>query len=392
MRRVFVVGSCLIALATASCAAIFGFDRLSEGPPETDSASDAIASGDAGMDPRCALPGYPARPSLDAGGTKEVIGALRRLDFGIAVGGGAATPAGYNLDGVCTDSVATSSCAFDAGSSIPSDLTLGVDNAGFPLFSTLSRYSSTFDTAAINQGILDGLYGATIRITDWNGLPDDDSVFVEVFPALGVIGDSPDGGVAFDHNDHWGLDDRYRLYPAAEASKNYSTKAYVAGGQLVAPFDMAFTLGVLVTQDVKPLDVVLSGAIMTGQLSADEDAGASFLAGGVITGRWNTASFFKQVRQIYVKNGNDIIKNTVCEEADAGRKLYDTVKQFTCGGLDVRTDSVDNQGLPCDAISVAAKIDGYRVDVKGTWMTFPTYTYGERCPTSTIPVNDDCPQ
>ena len=395
MRRVFVVGSCVFALATASCAAIFGFGRLSEGPleePDGASMTDATLTVDAGPDPRCTGTGYLARPSLEAGGDHEVIGALRRLDFGIAVAGGAPTPGGYNLDRTCTSSIATSSCAFDAGSPVPTDLANGIDNAGFSLFTTLSRYSTTFDTNTINQGILEGRYGAVIRIQEWNGLPDDDAVFVEVFPALGVVNSgSDDGGVAFDSNDNWGIDARFRLYPASEYSMNFTSKAYVAGGQLVAPFDRVLKLGVLLSQDPKPLDAVLSDAVITGQLVTDDDAGSSFLAGGIIAGRWNTASFLDQVRRIYVRNGNDIVRSTVCDEADAGRKLYDVVKTFTCAGLDVHTDQTgDNQGLPCDAISVAAKIDGYRVNAKGTWMTYPSYD--DRCIDSGIPAGDDCPR
>jgi len=389
MRRVLAVGSCLFALATASCAAIFGFERLTEGPLDDADGSTAAPDGapaDAGVDPRCLTTGYPTAPTEASGGTVTVIGALSLLDFGIGVDGGAGTIYGYNIDSTCSPTVATSSCKTNVTPSTfaayGADKTgTGLDNSAFSLIAYISSVSDTFGAAAINEGLQAGHYGAVVRVTLWNGQPDDDNVAVEVFPTNGFAsGAKPTFGPA----DVWRLDQRFQLGSGLDYSKEHSLVAYVRGGQLVAHFP-ELTLEMLIGDDSKPFDITLEDAVLTGQVSSDADAGV--LSGGVVAGRWQSAKFLKQVREIYVKDGNGIKNSVLCDGNPLAIGFYDQVKQNTCDGRDVRADLKDNAGLPCDAISAAAHVEGYRVNDVGTW--WDGGVFAPRCVDSGI-ADDDC--
>lgn len=371
MRRLVAAGSFSFALATASCAAILGFDRLEEGPVALDGAplAEAGPDVDGGPDPLCASLGIPDPPAGPGGGAMEITGALRTLDFGVSLDGGVSSVPGFNLDRTCSPTIETSSCTVSITASAfegrLADKPAGVDNTAFGLLALISGVSTTFSTDSISQGVTSGLYGATFRVRGWNGQPDDGDLEVEVFPALGSAGGLPDGGLAYDATDRWLIDQRFRLALDVDGSAIRSQTAYLRDGQLVARFKQV-TIQAVIGDDPKPFEIALDDAVLTGRLEAE---GGAFLAGGVLGGRWSATRFLDQVRQIYVRNGNGIIRANVCEGGDAGRLLYETVQSFTCDVRDVRGDSQDNRGLPCDAVSAAARIEGYRTGI-GTWTDF----------------------
>ena len=371
MRRLVAAGSFSFALATASCAALLGFDRLEEGSLTPDGASlaDTGADGNVGPDPLCGSLGVPDPPAGPGGGAMEVTGALRTLDFGISLDGGVSSVPGFNLDRTCSPTIETSSCTVAITASSfegrIADKPVGIDNSAYGLLALISGVSTTFNTDSISQGVTSGLYGATFRVRGWNGGPNDSDLEVEVFPALGSEGGLPDGGLAYDTTDRWLIDQRFRLAVDVDGSSIRSETAYLRDGQLVARFKKV-TIQALLGDDVKPFEITLDDAVLTGQL---EGEGGAFLAGGLLGGRWSAARFLDQVRQIYVRNGNGIIRSTVCEGGDAGRVLFGTVQSFTCDVRDLRGDSQDNRGLPCDAVSAAARIEGYRTGI-GAWTTF----------------------
>ena len=390
MRRVVALGSAVLALATASCAAIFGFDRLTEGPLDDAGSTtlpDGAPAGDAGPDPRCLATGYPDATTEPSGGNVTVLGALSLLDFGIGVDGGAGNAYGYNIDSTCSPSIATSSCLTTVSPSTyaayGADKTAtGVDNSAFSLIAYISSVSDTFSAAAINAGLRKGHYGAVVRVTLWNGQSDDDSVVVEVFPANGF----DNGGTpTFGPHDVWRRDQRFQLGAGLDFSTQRSRVAYVSGGQLVAHFT-ELTLEMLVGDDTKPFDITLEDGLVTGALSNDADGGV--LAGGVVAGRWKSAKFLSQVASIYVKDGNGIVDSVLCDGNPVGLGFYQQVKQNICDGRDTRADLQDNAGLPCDAISAAAHIEGYRVNDVGTW--WDGGVYPARCVDAAVPANDDC--
>ena len=117
--------------------------------------------------------------------------------------------------------------------------------------------------------------------------------------------------------------------------------------------------------------------------------GATELRDGVIGGRWKTSDFLGQVRTIFVEDSNGLVNTVLCEPVPGAALIYGSVKSTICDGRDLRSDSKDNQGLPCDAFSVAARVEGYGVKELGTFSAAPDG--GDRCADAAVPVGDDCP-
>ncbi len=397
-RRVLSLAAFALACTTASCAAILGFERLSEDAEDgglTDASSDGAPS-DGGPDAPagpCFELGVPLPPEdAPAGTSPPVLGALRLLDFGLDVDGGRPQIPGFNLDLTCSVDIATSSCTTKL---LPTTFethakdktAAGVDNAGFSLIEYISRFSDVLSASGINQGIQDGKYGAVIRVEGWNGQQHDDSVQVELFPAIGVS--ARDGGSkpAFDEDDHWMLDSRFQVGGVLEASTIKSDRAWVTGSRMVARFK-ELVLTVLIDDDPKPFELRVRDAVLTATLAKD-GAGKPLLAEGVVAGRWKTSDFLGQVRTIFVEDSNGLTNTVLCDPVPGATLIYNGVKSAVCDGRDIRADSKDNAAEPCDAVSVAARIEAYNVSSLGTFAATPDA--GVRCVDAAVPAGDDCP-
>ncbi|MBX3208209.1 MAG: hypothetical protein KF764_24390 [Labilithrix sp.] len=397
-RRAVSLATLAFACATASCAALLGFERLSEDPDDGgvaeaggDAPTDAGSDGSTGP---CSELGIPPPPADAApGDIPPVLGALRLLDFGVDVDGGRPQIPGYNLDLTCSVDVTSSSCttkllpaAFETHAKDKN--ASGLDNAGFSLIEYLSRLSDSLSAKAFNDGIQVGNYGAVLRVQGWNGRPDDDSVEVELFPAIGFETNGDGGTVpAFDQNDVWILDRRFQVGGVLEASTMRSVRAWVTGGQAVARFKEV-TLFLKISDDPKPFEVHMTDAILSATLATDA-TGKPALRDGVVAGRWKTADFLGQVRTIYLEDSNGLVDTTLCDRVPGATLIYGGVKSAICDGRDIRSDSEDNKGLPCDAISAAARVEAYAIDNLGTFAA--SVDAGGRCADPAIAVGDDCP-
>jgi hypothetical protein len=400
-----VLVACVVlagSLGSAACAAVFGFERLSEEvPPVEAGVPDAATEG--GEPPveggaSCTSLGIAERPgpnaNADAGaGPGPVHVAVKLLDFGIER---SAAAVGFNLDRTCSSTVATSSCAttideatFDKYGKDKNET--GLDNAGFALLGYLAQLGSAFAPASINERLADGEFGAVMRLSNWNGTNEDDDVLVEVFPSIGVW--TPvDGGVpvaggkpAFTASDLWRRDSRFQN--VVDASRIKSAGAWVTGGRLVASFQ-SITIALSVPDDPKPLDVTVQEGYVSGALVAD---GASFrLAGGVLGGRWRTADILGQSRTIYVKDTAGL-QNVVLCDPGAPTIVYGAIKKEVCDSRDLRSSSrEDGQGLSCDSFSVGIKFETYAVAEAGPFDDLPVLP--ARCEKAgSVPVADDCP-
>ena len=403
ISRVVMMLAC--GAGSAACAALFGFERLSEEGFEGGTVNEASVEGgtDAPFEagPQCTEIGVPARPSItDAGADVAVQTDLylgsNVVDFGIDPN---ATPVGFNLDRACSPTIATSTCT--TGIDDPTfqkygvdKNSLGVDNAGFGLLSYLGTLGSAFSPTGIRERLGDGEFGVVIRIVDWNRTPDDADVRLEVYPAFGVSKPVdagaplvPGGKPRFDSTDRWILDDRYQQ-PLTEASKIKSASAWVTGGRLVASFQ-SVTLGVSVPNDNKPLDVIIQEVLISGLLVP---SGTSFrLDQGVIGGRWRTADLLDQVRTLYVKDTAPLNKQVLCEPGFP-TLVYNQVKKEVCDGRDIRGASAsDSTNMPCEAVSVGIRVDTYALDQPGEFATLPAPVPGARCELDgSVPKGDNC--
>ena len=384
-------------MGAVSCAAILGFERLSTEDgfvipdSSTDAPEEAATQVEAGPDANpCNDIGLPPAPGDAGGGGAPVIFAMSLLDFGVDADGGIITVPGFNLDRACSVDLASSTCntsvlepSFDRHAK---DKTVaGVDNAGISLIQYITKLPSTLLTAdSINAGIASGKYGATVRVSDWNGTPNDSEVEVEIFPAIGLLPRAdPDAG--FGPDDQWVLDKRFQV-ATFESSQVKSDRGYVSDGKLVARFASA-TLPILLDRDPKPFDIHLTDAVVVGTLTTT-DAGTALTAANV-AGRWKTADFLGQVRTIYIKNGNDIVDKVICDDDVKTKVLYSIVRSEICTARDIRGDSKDSQGLGCDAVSAAMRVESYPVTTIGVFDAGPDIDARCTDPNS-IPAGDDC--
>ncbi len=392
-----IVLTALAGVGAVSCAAVLGFERLStEDGFVFDSGSDASdaapiqADAEAGTEIEagsCGDIGIPAEPvDAAAAGGPPMLFAIKLLDFGVDNDGGAGDVPGFNLDRTCSVDLASSSCktnvlqpTFDRHAKDKN--AAGLDNASFSLIKYISSLSDLLTSETINQGIADGKYGAVVRLTDWNGQPDDNDVQVEIFPAIGILPRaSKDAG--FGPDDQWVLDARFMIAANVEASQVKSDRAWVTGGKLVGRFAQVF-FPVIIDKDPKPFDIRITDAILTATLSGTS------LANGTVAGRWKTSEFLGQVRTIFVKDANGLKDTVLCEPVPFAQLLYGSVKKEVCDARDIRSDSNDTAKLGCDAVSAAMRVEAYPVTSLGVFdagAPVPT-----RCEVDgAVPLGDDC--
>lgn len=375
----------LLAGATASCAAILGFERLEAEKEAAEGGADGALpeaapsdAGDAGADGACeqvgVAPPPPAQPASDASDIEREF-AVSALDFGIDT---SVDPVGLNVDRRCTSTLDTSSCVVDSADKLPkiTDYKNGVDNSGFRLIQDLSQLGGAFTPDSINKRLKDGEYGLIVRIRGYNGTANDDAVSVDVYPALrhGVDGGAPDGG----RDDLWVRD---RSYNFVDSSTIRSTFAYVNNGQAVAFFP-TFELPISVpdqTPAVRRMRVKLRDVWLTGTLTKLPDGNDGVK--GVLAGRWSTRDFLDEVRPLDLPGFGTICKSPL---------VYAQAKALLCPGRDVRaTSAEDGRGLPCDAVSAGIGYVAYAVD-NSTSEDPPVIANPCLDGGSAVPLDDDC--
>ena len=388
-----------LGASSAACAAVFGFERLSSdgadaaaGEGSVD-AADAPSPFEAGS--QCGELGLPAKPSgLDGGsGALEPLHlALKVFDFGIDT---TLEPAGFNLDRVCSPTVALSSCTTNVSEALfakySKDLNAkGLDNAGYGLLGYLAYLGEAFRPVEVNKRLAAGEFGFVLRLVGWNGTPEDDDVLVEVFPSIGVALDADaavpvtGGKPQFVAGDYW-LRDR-RFQNIVDASRIRSASAYVTGGKLVASFD-SVTMPISVPSDPKPLDIIVQEGFIYATLVKD---GAGWrLDNGVLAGRWRTSDILAQVRTIFIKDTIGLKNVYVCDPK-LPIDVYGAVKTEVCQGRDLRASSrEDNKGLPCEAVSAGIRFESYALDSAGGVADLPAQP--ARCQKDgSVPEGDDC--
>lgn len=404
-RGAFALSAVVMAGASsAACAAVLGFERLSEEVPSESGAlpeaSTEASEGDAAREAsaRCDELGVPGKPGpVDAGedatDLAPITMAVKKFDIGIDP----QNPVGFNLDRTCTTSVATSSCTtktFDTGwSKFGVDKgSLGVDNAGLAVLEDLSFVGTAFNPSEINARLKAGEFGVVVRLSDWNGLADDDSVTLEIFPAIGVWkqtagGPVPGGTPTLTSADMWIRDRRFQNI--VDASVYRSVEAYVTKSRVVASFETV-SIGVSVPYDNKPFDIVVHEAFFSAPLVPD---GSSWrLENGVLGGRWRTSDLLGQIRTVYLDDTLGQKKVVLCDPG-APANLYGSLKTLICPGRDIRgAGREDNKAMPCDSLSAGLLLDTYTVTDAGDFADLPAPIPSARCAKDgSVPLGDDCP-
>lgn len=363
----------LLAFGSAACVAVLNMDELHEGPADaasSDASIDADEDASCGLDRVKGVPEQPTNvPSPTDGGGKSgpLYFALDTIDMGINPD---QDRPGFDLDHRVTHSIDDNSCIFPQGDrgyieSYGVDPPSGVDNATMKLLTTLGTASKSLSVDAINDRLKRGLFGVVIVLHDWNGMPDDADVRLQVIPSLGIeapatptddAGPMTRGYATPTHTaaDRWSPDKRFQPPNSVE---QYSTQAWVSGGTLVARF-LTLTLPVRPNEtDPIPFDFELKN-VWTSVKIATNESGEKFLESGTIGGRIDPVSIFRQIQYLPV----DGYQGYFCS---ASQIMTFMVSQ-ACVVRDIRSSYCDdNRNLPCDSLSAGTNFHAYRIDGLG---------------------------
>jgi hypothetical protein len=320
-----IVGACSAALA---CQLIAGIgDRT---------VWDGGADGN--VDPCTNDPNIPpnAGDTDGAANSDDILAALHTLDLGLD----ASPPLGFNLDQRCT-CPGTASCTQRDGG-VTCDGEGGIDNAGRDMFTTFSAFITQ---DSMNQSIDQGVFGAFIRITDFNGGPDDSQVRVAVYSSLGFDGA---GTPAWDGGDHW-IVDNASLNGSGDAgdfnlAANTATVAYVANDTLVAHVKIPIVVG----STQYPVTINFDSGLIVAKLVMSPDRKSLVSMTGTLAGRWDTTKLLTSLQTLpdpFGDGGSHLCKGTA---------VFQGIQTTVCDGVDIVADNTaDNQGVPCNAVSLA---------------------------------------
>lgn len=312
---------------------------------------------------------YPDPPAgADDPLNQEVVVAIHSIDLGE----GSTSPPGYDLDRQC-------SCINDAGPTCVSilqqcDAPDGVDNSVSRLMNLLSLAlgGASFGSSYFSTKANDGAWTLLIRVRGYNGLPDDPSVDVALFPSQGM-----DGGPAptWDGADAWPVMATSVVQGNLEAPVYHAAGAYVSGGVLVAALPSA---AITFAGSSERLSMIISGGVLTGKLQA---FGSTFrIREGVIAGRWAEHDAF-----LSLSSYRDGFGKPICTDSLIG---YGNLKGAVCKGRDILKDASGAKSLPCDALSMGLGFDADPA-LLGAVKAPVAPTPG--CdPPDTDPANDSC--
>ncbi len=381
------------ALATAACVGVLGFEELHVGVDAstiveggTDAAPDSVADATPDTGPQCKHTRWPDHPDGGSGGGTSFVAAVRFIDFGLGEDAGAnLTPPGFDLDRFCTVTAGANSCGATLGSSDfqtyvadKDGLNGGTDNGGYGLLKYLGMVGDTIKQDKLNQALVAGAYGIAIRVSGWNGMPDDPDVFVEWFPIIGVRG--ADGGLTaprFDLADTWIRDGAYWNTLTYDTSNIIDQAAYVTGGKVVARLD---SLALSLPFYASYLTISLHDGVVVADI-VEASPGVYRLSNGTFAGRWSTRDLLAGVQTVY----HPLLGTYLCQSAT----VYGQVKNTACPARDIMAlERSDGTDAGCNAVSIGARFDTAIATDRKNFAARPDG--GNPCVGAPVPPNDDC--
>ncbi|MBW2460091.1 MAG: hypothetical protein JRH11_00495 [Deltaproteobacteria bacterium] len=303
------------------------------------------------------VPLHPApRPGAGADGPEQVF-ALRdvNLDQGMAW-----RTTGWDLDDICTDApeFVTECQPPSAGDDIEVDGQSGTDNAVAHEVIPFAIISGTVIDPPFRAHMDQGLGVTLVGVRGYDGSGNDDHVEVTFAPAAFGTPPLADGSApapptdgtlppppAWDGQDYFWADEAAFVGGDPAFPVIRDDNAYVVDGLLVArPTDRA---SFFLTAEGRTLEVILSGALLTGRFAADGQS----LEGVVLAGRWDR---------------NDLVATLGGLEICPGTPPYDRMLLLLQLQSDIRvTPGSGGATVTCDALSVAIGFAGQGVRLAG---------------------------
>jgi hypothetical protein len=379
--------ACVLGAALAASCAFAPFE-LVDAPVATASGAGGAGgtggTGGGGGSGACDRAIWPDKAPGDPEQTKHDFVVAVRV-FNLGEGFGPEGPAiGFDLDDRCT-------CLGEGdGCVVPSDARPnhcdgpgGRDNNTARLFQQAQLFFPDASSQALSRAADAGLTSVLVRVSDYNGLPNDDKVRTALYLTPGIDDavppDCPFAAPEWDGKDVWpiatsclepppaglggatgagggggaaaaggggagGMDcTPLASVPGYDLDKPlyYDDNAYVSGGVLVANLP---TSEVIIESANSQIQIKLTAGFATARISPTSDGWA--LVDGILTGRAKQGDVFKAVSTIS-KGGKP-----VCTDHFA----YPTLKQAVCSHLDVAS-TLGGPTTPCDAISFAVAFE-----------------------------------
>jgi hypothetical protein len=312
-------------------------------PPELDTQEPpADAGSEAGPDATtgCMRATYPPPPSVgDGPSLDDAVVAVRAIDLG----DGPTEPPGFDLDFTCT-------CFEDAGDTCATKLatprcdgTGGVDNAASELFQLIvdNLGEGFFGSSYYSMAAELGQWSLLLRLSDYNGTPDDPDVRVALFVSPGFETTLPQ----WDGADAWPIS-ADSVAPNADTTKplHISNGAYVSGGVLVATLP---SMTIRFEGSESTITLRTAGGVLTGKLVVEP--GGARIDGGIIAARWSEKDVFGSLSSF---RGQGV--PVLCND---GGFIYNAVKARVCSARDILTDPIQPASSPCDALSFGIAFD-----------------------------------
>ncbi len=313
---------------------------------------------------------WPSEPPASSTPDDSVVISLavRTIDLGEQ---NVAFAPGFDLDRACT---CCSGCPEAQTCSPPGetlcDAERGRDNAVAHFVARLEQQlASPVTTTSLQTEIDAGNWTVLIRITGYNGQPDDDDVTVAMY-ATSPLTAAP----SWNGGDTWTVRTDYLLPMSAnlEDALVKSDVAYVHGGVLVGTFGAGGPLRLSLTGG---FDIHLTSAVVSGPL---ELVDGRYRLSATMGGLWTMPDVFRSLSALRA-GGMPV----VCK-GDASYEM--TVKPLLCGLRDSRP-GLDTPS-PCDALSFGAAYVAEQVVIS---QTSPPPDPGTPCPVGFGPEDDVCP-
>ncbi len=300
---------------------------------------------------------------------------------------------GFDLDGICTNSSSCPGATRDVAACQKTGKTVAYDGQ-YCRDNTFGRLESTLitgaediaqryklDDNAFNCSLCRGEFTFLIRIDQYNGEADDDTVRVDMYPSPGLetpvpiecSGNQWRTAVCFTPSQRFTVQEDFLTDPSRTGSllspsKLYDDKAYVKDGYLVLrlPEDTLFRFPSRPGQTAT-FPIRLNSAVVTAKIAKDRDQTWQ-ATDGIIAGR---------VKQSDLIDGFRLIG--VCENESA----YDFMLEQIGENLDVLSNGNNDPKKPCDAMSLAVGFTATQATPGGAVAVEPL----TECPFGTDPAD-----
>jgi hypothetical protein len=390
----------VLACALAACAGPnFGpVEGTGTSATTTGAGTGGAAEGGANA---CSGEGLPLAPqNAPAGSQVDQFFALRTVDFGEDR---LFSRPGFDLDKTCTccdGCAAPSTCtpasdpnppksdprACDAVDGIPNG---GIDNAFAVVVSDLAAASPDYSSKGWSGLAETGRWNVLVRVTNYNGEPDDDDVQLAFYTTAGLASSTGAGGAGgspavaqWDGTDDWTVTrDCLADGSSLDAPKAVADVAYVADGVLVGKFDDL--------DDRVPLDLAgfLRVELGYGLFSAKLEG--TKLEDGMLGGIWTMTDAFRSLATLSL-DLPALGSVKVCNDpADSSTyAIYQQVRSSLCSARDSSTMPLAADVGPCDSISLGMRFQAEAIREPSTIVDAPPLV---SCPPDTSPEFDTCP-